>query len=128
MSIDPNGNGVPGDRRSSERLPVDMWVEEATDRELYFQRSANISEGGIYLEHTIPHPRGTRVSLRFILPRESEPLQVRGEIVNVSDAPGELGMGVKFVDLDQQDLKRIQSFIQRAGAGASARQARDGQP
>ena len=91
-----------------------MWVEESTDRELYFQRGANISEGGIFLEHTIPHPLGTVVSLRFLLPHESEPMRVQGEIVNVSDDGPGLGMGIKFVDLPDDDRQRISAFIQRA--------------
>ena len=49
------------ERRSGSRVPVQIWVEEKTERELYFQRSANLSLGGIYLENTIPHPVGTRV-------------------------------------------------------------------
>jgi uncharacterized protein (TIGR02266 family) len=103
-----------GERRSSQRIAVEMWVEESTDRELYFQRGANISLGGIFLERTIPHPKGTMVNLQFTLPDESEPIRVKGEIVNVGEASSELGMGIKFVDLSADDQKRIQDFIRRA--------------
>jgi len=102
------------ERRSSLRIPVEMWVEESTERELYFQRGANISVGGIFLERTIPHPRGTVVSLQFTLPDDAEPVRVKGEIVNVGEASTDLGMGVKFVDLSDSDRRRIQDYIQRA--------------
>jgi uncharacterized protein (TIGR02266 family) len=102
------------DRRSSERIPVEMWVEESTERELYFQRGANISAGGIYLERTIPHARGTVVNLQFTLPDETAPIKVKGEIVNVGEHSAELGMGIKFLDLAEPDRERIQQFIQRA--------------
>ena len=56
------------ERRQGSRVPVQIWVEEKTDRELYFQRSANLSTGGIYLENTIPHPVGTRAVGHVHLP------------------------------------------------------------
>jgi uncharacterized protein (TIGR02266 family) len=102
------------ERRSSSRLPVEMWVEESTERELYFQRGANISVGGIFLERTIPHARGTIVSLQFTLPNDTTPIKVKGEIVNVGEASSELGMGIKFLDLSESDRERIRSFIERA--------------
>ncbi len=112
MSLDETGSDAK-ERRNSERLPVEMWVEEATDRELYFQRSANISRGGIFLERTIPHTLGTEVSLRFTLPGDEEPIRVKGEIVNVNeDQPG-LGMGIKFLDLSEAARERILAFINR---------------
>src|SRR5262245_11612751 len=88
-----------GERRAADRVPIEMWVEETSDRELYFQRSANLSTGGIFLEHTVPHPIGKVVNLQFTLPGDSERIQARGEIVS-APAGKELGMGIRFVDLD----------------------------
>ena len=107
-------NNKNGERRASPRIPVEMWVEESTDRELYFQRGANLSAGGIFLERTIPHSKGTVVNLQFTLPDDSAPIKVKGEIVNVGDDPAELGMGVKFVDVSDEDKQRILHFIERA--------------
>ena len=101
-----------GDRRFGARIPVEMWVEESTDHELYFQRSANISLGGIYLENTIPHPVGTVVQLAFTLPGDTQKVRVKGEIVNADN--GQLGMGVKFLQLDEAARDRIRAFVQRA--------------
>jgi uncharacterized protein (TIGR02266 family) len=92
-----------------------MWVEESTERELYFQRSANLSSGGIFLENTIPHPKGTVVNLQFTLPGDSVPLKVRGEIVNAA-AADELGMGIKFIDVTPDVEERIMDFVMRAEA------------
>src|SRR5512136_2797601 len=110
----PNGKPPFEERRSSVRIPVEMWVEESTERELYFQRGANIGVGGIFLERTIPHARGTVVTLQFTLPNDSSPVKVKGEIVNVGEASNDLGMGVKFLDLADSDRERIQSFVERA--------------
>jgi uncharacterized protein (TIGR02266 family) len=100
-----------GDRRTAERIPVEMWVEESNAEELYFQRSGNLSVGGIFLENTIPHPMGTQVELRFTLPGEAQPIKVKGRIVNVPDAGG-FGMGVQFVDLDGATRERIHRFVE----------------
>ena len=91
-----------------------MWVEESTDRELYFQRGANISVGGIFLQRTIPHTIGTVINLQFTLPGDAAPVKVQGEIVNVGEHADDLGMGVKFIDLGDADRQRIEGFIERA--------------
>jgi uncharacterized protein (TIGR02266 family) len=101
-----------GDRRATDRIPVEMWVEETTERELYFQRSGNLSEGGIFLENTIPHPVGTVVTLSFTLPGDSEAIRTQGEIVNAAEGK-QLGMGIKFVGLDARQKQRLQGFITR---------------
>ena len=101
------------ERRHGARVPVQIWVEEKTDRELYFQRSANLSTGGIYLENTIPHPVGTRVNLRFTLPGEADKLEVRAEVAAAIAGEEEFGMGLKFVDVDGAVLERIQKYIAR---------------
>ena len=110
-----NTTDTTPDRRESPRIPVEMWVEESTERELYFQRSANLSVGGIFLENTIPHPKGTVVNLQFTLPGDTTPIKVRGEIVNAA-ASDELGMGIKFVDVEPDVERRIAEFVQRADA------------
>jgi uncharacterized protein (TIGR02266 family) len=84
-----------------------MWVEQRCGDELYFQRSGNLSVGGLYLADTIPHPIGTRIQLQFTLPGETQALRVQGEIVNTQG----LGMGVRFVDLPPDVAERIARYI-----------------
>jgi uncharacterized protein (TIGR02266 family) len=103
------------ERRHGSRVPVQIWVEEKTERELYFQRSANLSTGGIYLENTIPHPVGTRVTLRFTLPGDEDKLEVRAEVAAAMTGEEEFGMGLKFVDLAPTATERIQQYVTRTG-------------
>ncbi len=103
------------ERRQGNRVPVQIWVEEKTERELYFQRSANISTGGIYLENTIPHPVGTIVTLRFSLPGDSEKFEVRAEVAAAIAGEEEFGMGLKFVELGPAISERIQQYVARTG-------------
>ena len=102
------------DRRTEKRIPVEMWVEEQRGTDLYFQRSANISTGGIYLDGTIPHPKGTHVQLKFTLPGEAEAVEVRGEIVG-DPQEERLGMHVKFLEMERNAglRERIRRFVDR---------------
>jgi uncharacterized protein (TIGR02266 family) len=107
----PLTNMSQSDRRTGDRIPVQMWVEESGPDGMYFQRAANLSEGGIFLEKTIPHPVGTQVTLQFNLPDQAGPIRVQGEIVNAKAVDGELGMGLKFVDLPPDVAARIRRFV-----------------
>ena len=104
---------MTSERRQGNRVAVQIWVEEKTDHELYFQRSANLSAGGIYLENTIPHPVGTRVTLRFSLPGDGQKLEVAAEVVGAVAGEEEMGMGLKFLDLGAGDAERIRKYIER---------------
>ena len=83
---------------------------ESHDRVTYFQHSSNLSRGGIFLEKTLPHPVGTRVSLQFTLPGDEVELRVQAEIVSALMEDG-LGMGLKFVAPSAEVAQRIDRFI-----------------
>ncbi len=100
------------DRRTNNRVVVDLWVEEHTEDALYFQRATNLSIGGVFLDRTLPHPAGTRVQLELRLPGETAPLRVAGEVVPTVDR--DMGMGVRFVGLSTFERDRIASYLDRA--------------
>ncbi|MBX5481682.1 MAG: PilZ domain-containing protein [Myxococcaceae bacterium] len=95
------------DKRLQRRIPVDIWMEVEGEGGLYYQRASNLSVGGAYFTQTFPLPFGSRAHLRFTLPGASEPIECQAEIVNTK----ELGMGVRFLDLKPEDLRRIESLI-----------------
>lgn len=111
---------MSSERRSEKRIPVEMWVEEKRGKDTYYQRTANLSVGGLYLDGTIPHPRGTIVNLRFTLPGDDAPFDLRAEIVG---EPNEerLGMHVKFLDEDLggSQRERLRAFVERSRAGVA---------
>lgn len=101
------------DRRTSARLPIEMWVEELTDGSQVFRRAGNVSRGGMHLDHTIPIPVGTTVRLRFTLPGDNSPIVVSAEIVSIA-TNNVLGMGVKFIGVDAVTQNRIDAYLLRA--------------
>jgi hypothetical protein len=104
---------VVNEKRAHKRIPVMMWVEEVREEATYFQRSGNLSMGGLWLDGTIPHPRDTKVQLRFNLPGEEEVIEVRGVIVGDPDEE-HLGMHVKFEGLSSDLEARLRSFVEQA--------------
>jgi 2-amino-4-hydroxy-6-hydroxymethyldihydropteridine diphosphokinase len=102
------------ERRQTERIPLEMWVEETTENERYFRRAGNLSRGGLRLDHTIPLPQGTRVNLTFTLPGDTTPIDVAGEIVS-SSGPDDLRMGVKFVSVGAPAQERLDAYLARVG-------------
>jgi len=86
-------------------------MEEVRGDEIYFRRSCNISEGGVFFDQSIPHPTGTVVTLRFALPGSPDTLQVGGEVVSAARATDGLGMGVKFTTISAQVKKTLRDFI-----------------
>jgi uncharacterized protein (TIGR02266 family) len=99
------------DRRQGDRISIQMWVEESGPEGMYFQRASNLSEGGIFLERTVPHPIGTQVMLEFKLPDQGPTIRVQAQIVNVPTADGELGMGLRFIELAPEIAARIRRFV-----------------
>lgn len=110
---DQKEGGPPGERRASARFPVEMWVEEIGEASQVYRRAGNLSRGGMYLDQTIPLPVGSRVRLRFTLPGDTVALTVTAEIVSITAAEA-LGMGVKFVNLPDEDQARIDGYLSRA--------------
>ena len=106
-----------GDRRAHPRQPVAITMELTAGGDLYFHVSANISTGGAFFNRAIPHPVGTEVALTFQLPgADAAPVRCRGEVVNVPEAGDGLGMGVRFLDLGEADIVRVQGFIEAVAA------------
>lgn len=100
-------------------MPVEMWVEEAStdasEDASYFQRSANLSRGGLYLEHGVPRAPGTRVKIRFTLPGDDAPVETAALIVKVDAA--EFGTHLKFEGIAEVEVARINRYIARAQKG-----------
>jgi uncharacterized protein (TIGR02266 family) len=95
------------DKRGEPRTEVALWVEERVQTALYFQRATNLSLGGVFLEGTLPHEAGTRVTLEMELPDGM--LRAEGEVV--MHRPGQPGMGVRFVGLTDDARDRIRRVV-----------------
>ncbi|MBN3038491.1 MAG: PilZ domain-containing protein [Candidatus Omnitrophica bacterium] len=120
-----NGTGVPGsERRKSVRIDTDIDVlyEVVSGEKLNRQSSMarNISAGGINLalnEKLLPE---TALRLELDLPQAPHPIMTQGKIVWVKEISERFIMqkteryfstGIKFIEMNEQDLNILQNFI-----------------
>jgi uncharacterized protein (TIGR02266 family) len=115
------------ERRGDPRIPLQMWVEEIRPGERYFEHAANLSRGGLYLDHTIPHAQGTIVLLKFVLPGDKEAIVVHGEVVSPPDVKRP-GMHIRFVGLDAEDESRIARLLGRAARSRKRKERASPEP
>lgn len=107
---------LSGQPRSTPRVPVRMLVdieEGIPDRTL---PCVNISEGGLYLRTHQPLPEASVVHLKFTLPRDTNDLVLAAEVVRTAplglQIETEPGMGLRFVDLSDEEKNRLRNFVQ----------------
>jgi uncharacterized protein (TIGR02266 family) len=104
-------------RRAHERAPMRIDVTVEGDHNFFNGFSENISEGGLFVATHSLKETGSAISLEFSLPGRAEPVRCRGEVRWVriysesSDSPP--GMGVKFLDLTDEDAAFIHDFVTR---------------
>ncbi len=99
------------DRRADNRVPLELWMEEISGDDVYFRRTGNVSEGGVFFDRAIPHALGTVVTLKFALPGDKEMVVARGEVVSAAGTREGLGMGVKFITVEGDGAKRIRTYL-----------------
>jgi hypothetical protein len=114
IDIDRRGGDRRGaDRRTTTRVTLELWMEEVSGDDVYFRRSGNLSEGGVFFDRAVPHALGTMVTLKFALPGNRELVVARGEVVSAAGARNSLGMGVRFITVEGNGLERMRAFIRR---------------
>ena len=97
------------ERRNEERVKLRIWVEERVGETVYYQRTANISRSGLFLEGTIPHEPGTKVRLSFSLPDMDDVIDLEGEVVGAGE--DQTGMGIRILDIRDEDAERLETFL-----------------
>jgi len=125
------GDELAGDpeKRRSERTPLVVRVDYTTVDSFFSEFTANINEGGLFIETENPPPTGTAVLLKFKLPGEEDPILVHGRVVWTTARSGAAGpgpgMGIEFDSLDPAARARIDQVVRNlrrdSATGRSAR-------
>jgi hypothetical protein len=100
------------DRRKKPRLSVSL---DAVWDGHHPARITNMSEGGCYLDTVGEVGKGEVVAFRVLLP-DGDWLYVEGEVRHHTSG---LGFGVQFVDLDEDQKKKIDLVIRLANEGGA---------
>ncbi len=103
-------------QRKHERLQHEMLVAWRGEGRFCSDHAVNLSTGGLFINAAQPLPMGSKVTLLLSFPGESEPMEIVGRVARsiLPGAPnGEApGMGVEFVDLQQDDRALITRFVE----------------
>jgi uncharacterized protein (TIGR02266 family) len=105
------------DRRKWQRILVDLEVDYGDQDNFLFAYITDISATGIFVRTDTPEPPGTHLNLRFTPGGASPPLELEGEVIWIHPyRPGHAeslnpGMGIRFVDLGDDDRGHLANFI-----------------
>ena len=113
MATDDNAEK---ERRAAARYDTTIEVDYANDQTFLFSYIQNISLFGIFIYTKTPLPIGTILKLRFTPPKEESAFELEGEVVwiNPYREGGKNinpGMGVKFVNLEEDQHERLEQLI-----------------
>jgi type IV pilus assembly protein PilZ len=103
--------------RRADRLQHELLVAYRTVDGFITDWAVNISRGGIFINTRNPLPVGTTVRLIISLPDAAFPFDLSGRVtrVNEFDNPSNqvAGMGIEFIDIDDEKRGRIERFVER---------------
>lgn len=106
------------ERRVDERAEIEVEVRYRTIQEFLAAYSRNISGGGLFIRTSQPQPLNQRVLLKFTLPGLDHSFEMGGVVVWFNTSPRSafpVGMGIKFLEIAPEDVKRISEFVKNAG-------------
>jgi type IV pilus assembly protein PilZ len=113
----PEKTDRPPKRRRANRLHHELLVAYQTVDGFITDWAVNISRGGIFINTRTPLPEGTTVRLIISLPDTAFPFELAGRVARVCEFnnPANLvpGMGIEFVDVDDEKKARIERFVER---------------
>lgn len=107
--------------RSEPRIPKALSMT-FKDRESFVRAyTGDISTGGLSIKTENPLPPGYQFRLKLQIPDRQEPIQVKCEVVwsrrKEESAPGKpSGMGVKFCEIEENDLTYLKQYVSEVSA------------
>ncbi len=102
-------------REMRRHARVDLFQEVVCESGEVEARSrvADVSVGGMFVDIAAPpFARGTRVTTRFALREDEARMVVDADVHYVQDG---IGMGIRFVDLRDEDREWIAAFVEESG-------------
>jgi type IV pilus assembly protein PilZ len=110
-------------RRSFPRVPARFAVRFGTVQDFVLEYAANISAGGVFVQSEDPLPLNSIIRVEMELPGGGAPVPARAVVVHrvtreEANARGVLaGMGVQFMDADDEFRQRIDAAIELVLSG-----------
>jgi len=116
--------------RASVRVPLSLNVSFESRGEVRKCMMKNLSAGGIFVASESPLPIGTPFNVRIHIEKTGEEVELPGEVVSVGAsadlAHDEHGMGIRFVNLTEEQRQQVADFSEEAMRKAI--ESRSGEP
>jgi uncharacterized protein (TIGR02266 family) len=112
-----SGTSTHAQRREYARYRVDLDVSLGSDHNFYAGLVENLSAGGVFVATHLLKPVGEKIELAIHLPDSEDVLRGLGEVrwireyVERSELPP--GMGIRFIELSQENIERIEKFLSK---------------
>jgi type IV pilus assembly protein PilZ len=106
----------PGvERRRYPRVPLNLLIQFRFDtfEEFLSEYASDISEGGMFIRSDEPREEGSMVYLQFALKDGTMLIEGLGRVVrlNPGGGPAPQGIGVEFVNFDEDSKALIQAIV-----------------
>lgn len=119
----PDKASKPGSEkptRKAERLQHELLVAYRTVDGFITDWAVNISKGGIFINTRSPLALGSVVRLIVSLPDAAFPFDLTGRVIRVQPHDPQTdtmsGMGIEFMDVDDEKRARLERFVDRLRA------------
>lgn len=116
------------ERRRELRAPIELKVEYKRLNTFFHDYTKNISKGGTFIRTDKPLEVGTVFLFRLVLPAETDPMTLRGEVRWVvkegqplppEAPPGhDVGMGIRFVYDDPTQQRTLERVVEKMMVGS----------
>jgi uncharacterized protein (TIGR02266 family) len=107
----------PEKTRRANRLQHELLVAYRSMDGFITDWAVNISRGGIFINTRNPLAVGTTVRLIISLPDTAFPFDLTGRVTRVAEFNNPSnqvpGMGIEFIDVDDDKRARIERFVER---------------
>jgi uncharacterized protein (TIGR02266 family) len=107
-------------RRSDRRYERRVAIELAHEGAPLSAFTRNLSLGGVFIETETALPFGARVSLRFRVPTQAEPIEVSGQVRWLESDEGHVrGVGVRWEGLRARDVWALNKYFESPDEGGT---------
>ena len=102
------------ERRKFPRVPLNLLIQYRFDtfEDFVSEYAANISEGGMFIRTDEPRDEGAMIYLQFVLKNGTKLIEGLGRVIRVVDKDAAAGMGIEFVNFDEDSWATIRSIVQ----------------
>lgn len=110
----------PDNRRRHDRTRLALLVQYRfnTLADFLAEYATNLSPGGMFIETDAPQPEGSTLHLQFSLKDGSRLVDALARVVRVvphGNVAGPAGMGVAFLELDEESRRLIDRLCAQHG-------------